>query len=283
MRMPKPLENTDSRWLLPSGVPIARHDLFTLSQPSLQRECRSHGFQFYDATLLLVSSGRLTLDDGRTAISSDAPTSLILIPKNARMDVTKYPGGAGHVFRSVFLTFSRHTVAEFYRHYASTAPNAALVLEPRVIPLDDSLADTLSFGLRGLSDGHASERVQMHRLMGVLIALADRGHQFAQPTSASVADRLHDLLKSDPSQPWTASEAGRALAMSEATLRRRLAEEHSRFEELLADVRMHHAMALLQTTALSIPQVAAACGYRTRARFAERFRKRFGCSPSQAR
>jgi AraC-like DNA-binding protein len=71
--------------------------------------------------------------------------------------------------------------------------------------------------------------------------------------------------------------------MSEATLRRRLAKERLRFEEILTDIRMHHAMALLQTTCWSIPQVARACGYQTRTRFAARFRKRFGCSPSEAR
>jgi transcriptional regulator GlxA family with amidase domain len=46
---------------------------------------------------------------------------------------------------------------------------------------------------------------------------------------------------------------------------------------------MHHAMALLQTTGWSVPQVAAACGYMAPARFSSRFRERFGCSPSQVR
>lgn len=48
--------------------------------------------------------------------------------------------------------------------------------------------------------------------------------------------------------------------MSEATLRRRLAAEQERFETILSDIRMHHGMMLLQTTAWSIPRIAEACG-----------------------
>ncbi|WP_315138655.1 helix-turn-helix domain-containing protein [Achromobacter marplatensis] len=71
--------------------------------------------------------------------------------------------------------------------------------------------------------------------------------------------------------------------MSEATLHRRLSDERVRFEDLLIDVRMHHTMMLVQTTSWSIPHIAQACGYKSRARFAERFRARFGYLPSTVR
>lgn len=281
--MLKQVENDDSRWRLPSGTPVARQGLFTLSQPSLGRESRSLGFQFYDATLLLVRSGRLTIGDGERSISAEGSASVILIPKNTRMDVAKYPGGPERPFRSVFLTFSHHTIAEFYRRYPPAASIPTFLTEPKMIPLDDPFADTLSYGLRGLTDENASDREHLHRLVGILLMLSDRGCQFNQSSIRTTGDRLREILKDDTSRGWTAPEAGRALGMSEATLRRRLAEEQTHFDDLLADVRMHHAMTLLQTTNLSIPQIANACGYRTRARFAERFRKRFGLSPSQAR
>nr|WP_276544326.1 helix-turn-helix domain-containing protein [Pseudomonas grimontii] len=71
--------------------------------------------------------------------------------------------------------------------------------------------------------------------------------------------------------------------MSEATLRRRLAQENARFEDLLVDVRMHHGLMLVQTTDWSIIRIAEASGYRSRARFAERFKQRFGYLPSSVR
>ncbi|MGK2888297.1 MAG: hypothetical protein ACSLEN_01715 [Candidatus Malihini olakiniferum] len=48
-----------------------------------------------------------------------------------------------------------------------------------------------------------------------------------------------------------------------ATLRRRIAAEHERFETILSDIRMHHGMMLLQTTAWSIPRITEACGYQS--------------------
>ncbi|WP_233986864.1 helix-turn-helix transcriptional regulator [Pectobacterium versatile] len=71
--------------------------------------------------------------------------------------------------------------------------------------------------------------------------------------------------------------------MSEATLRRRLSAEQTRFEVLLLETRMQHAMMLVQTTSWSMQRLAEACGYKSSARFSERFKNRFGCSPTKIR
>ncbi|MRH98870.1 helix-turn-helix transcriptional regulator [Agrobacterium tumefaciens] len=115
-----------------------------------------------------------------------------------------------------------------------------------------------------------SDRDQRHRLLGILIALADRGYIFKKRAITTVADQLSALLRGDQSYHWTTAKTGQALGKSEATLRRRLSEEHLRFEDILVDVRMHHAMILLQTTTISISDIGNTC-YQTRARFSERF------------
>ena len=58
--------------------------------------------------------------------------------------------------------------------------------------------------------------------------------------------------------------------------RREKADEQTRFEDLLIDVRMHHAMMLVQTTRWDMTRIAEACGYKSRARFSERFQKQIG-------
>ena len=73
------------------------------------------------------------------------------------------------------------------------------------------------------------------------------------------------------------------MAMSEATLRRRLAADGTSFSALLTDLRMTRALGMLQTTDLPVGTIAAEVGYASASRFALRFRDRFGVSPSAIR
>jgi AraC-like DNA-binding protein len=66
-------------------------------------------------------------------------------------------------------------------------------------------------------------------------------------------------------------------------MRRRLADESASFYDLLSDVRMSHALTLLQVTDLPVIQVAYEVGYKSQSRFALRFRRRFGFAPSEVR
>ena len=75
----------------------------------------------------------------------------------------------------------------------------------------------------------------------------------------------------------------RKTATSVPTLRRRLAAEGVVFRELVQDVRMSHALALLQNTDASVLHVAMAVGYASASRFAARFRARFGYLPTDIR
>lgn len=254
-----------------------------LAQPCLRRPQQARRFRFFEATLILVSSGRLTLDNGEALMELDGPLTLMAVAQNACADVKKIPGGHDLTFRSLFLAFAPEVILEFYKRYGNEMSTSSPVTSYRRMTLDDDLADTLNYCLRGMYAAQVSDREQMHRLTGLLLALAERGSLFARPSTQHVGDRLTGLLAEDPAHHWTAAKAGRELGMSEATLRRRLAAENLRFETLLLDIRMHHAMTLLQTTTRSVPQIAEACGYRANSRFSLRFRERFGCSPSRVR
>ena len=93
------------------------------------------------------------------------------------------------------------------------------------------------------------------------------------------------LLKvaAHPPQRWTYAALGEALAMSEATLRRRLASEGTSLSALLSDVRMSAALVLLQATERPVAEIALDVGYQSPSRFAARFRERFGYPPAAAR
>lgn len=272
-----------AQWSLPSGAPVLRRGLCSLAQPSLTQVQHTPRFLFHEATVLLVASGRLDLDDGTNPVSVGPGTSLLLVEPETCADLLKTPDGPEQRFRSLFLTLSATLLEAFHRAHPSSPPGNGDPAPYRQVPLDEDLESTFRWVLESVEARPASDERLQYRLMDLLLALAERGHAFRNAGQGGTAGRLRALLGEAPDRHWTANEAGRALAMSEATLRRRLAGENVRFEDLLAGIRMNHAMMLLQTTSWSIPRIALACGYQSRARFADRFRARFGYLPSAVR
>jgi AraC-like DNA-binding protein len=285
LRFPNMAEPTDTTsGHPPSGMPVSRRNLCGLARPCLRHPQDTQRFRFFDATLLWVVSGRLTLDDGAIQLTADAPSALILVDQHACADLLKEPGGDDQRFRSIFLTFAADLLAEFHRHHPTAQTTANRSTPFQQVALDDDLESTLQHCVQSIEARQVSDQRLRYRLMDLLAALLERGHLFVYDAlQSSTSERLRGLISEAPERHWTAQEASRELAMSEATLRRRLAGEQVRFEELLVDVRMHHAMMLMQTTPWSIPHIAQACGYKSRTRFTERFKARFGCLPSSVR
>ncbi|OLF54345.1 AraC family transcriptional regulator [Pseudomonas chlororaphis] len=268
-------------WRLPSAFPIQRRGLCSLAQPCLRRTQHTPNFFFQDATLLLIASGKLDMHSPPRNISIDDSASLLLVEPGTWAHLQKTPAGPEKRFRSVFLTFSPELLERFHRDRQATERHDPEAV--RHTPLDGELASTLHQLCASLSSSGISDERLRYRLLDLLAALAERGVGYARHQPRGIAGRARRLLSETPAHPWTARMTGRALAMSEATLRRRLAQEQVRFDELLIDVRMHHGLMLLQSTDWSISRIAEACGYLSRARFAERFQKRFGQRPSALR
>jgi AraC-like DNA-binding protein len=121
------------------------------------------------------------------------------------------------------------------------------------------------------------------RFMEMLEWLDHYGGFFAVGTRRRVSAEIRKLLVGDMAANLTACDAAKQLGLSEATLRRRLADENTQFQKLLIEARMSHALTLLQATDLSVTAVASEVGYGSPSRFAFRFKERYGCSPSEIR
>ena len=100
---------------------------------------------------------------------------------------------------------------------------------------------------------------------------------------ARISGRIRAMLSTQLDGDWSSPAIANALAMSEATLRRRLAAEGVTLRELIADVRMASALILLQATSRQVSDIALAVGYDSPSRFAVRFRDRFGFAPTAVR
>lgn len=122
------------------------------------------------------------------------------------------------------------------------------------------------------------------RLLEVMHWLLEAGLPIRRPDSdARISLKVRSLIARQLDHDWTATAIADALALSEATLRRRLAEESTTFSELLVDARMAAALTLLQATTHPVSDIALSVGYESASRFAVRFRQRFGFSPTTVR
>lgn len=130
---------------------------------------------------------------------------------------------------------------------------------------------------------HIPADVAAHRVAEMLLWLAHRGIRFSPTEDLTLAMKLRRLFATDLAAPWTMAVVAKHLAMSEATLRRRLAAEGTTLGDLLTDLRMSSAMVLLQSTDFAVNRIALEVGYESASRFAIRFRERFGFPPTAIR
>jgi len=125
--------------------------------------------------------------------------------------------------------------------------------------------------------------VAAHRMQELLAWLAYTGFVFSSETSSDLRGKVRLTIGTQPEKNWTATDLARTFAMSPATFRRRLADQGQSFNDILIDVRMTTALTLLQVTDLPISQVAFQVGYESASRFSDRFKRRFGFSPTAVR
>ena len=108
-------------------------------------------------------------------------------------------------------------------------------------------------------------------------------HHEAAGTSESLA-LLLEWMAEHAARPLTVDEIARQAALSTRTLARRFREQtgSTPLQWLLA-ARVRNARRLLETTRLSIEEVAAAVGFDTAGNFRERFHRTMGVSPARYR
>ncbi|MEL7400099.1 MAG: helix-turn-helix transcriptional regulator [Pseudomonadota bacterium] len=108
--------------------------------------------------------------------------------------------------------------------------------------------------------------------------------QLARLRPASrLTERLQQLIRQAPAQEHTASSLAAQLAMSEATLHRRLRAEKTRLQDIKDQVRLGLALHWLQSSDDAIQRIGERCGYFSASRFSEKFRQQFGMSPRELR
>ncbi|WP_430389699.1 helix-turn-helix transcriptional regulator [Dyella sp. 20L07] len=151
-----------------------------------------------------------------------------------------------------------------------------------VLPAERALSQAFAHVEQGLLEA-LHDTLLRHRVNELLAAIALAGFHPPLDPTLRLGERVRMLLNTQPSHDWRADDVAQQLAMSAATLRRRLADESTGFRDILEEVRLVHGLALVQGSSKPLQQVAAECGYDSPSRFSARFRERFGSLPSALR
>jgi AraC-like DNA-binding protein len=214
---------------------------------------------------------------------------VLVVPSGAGFDASSMPDRKSGRFRSLVVMFDAAVGASLSRRHPRLCPTPSLgAFEAdrahviRAEPL--SLQSLLHLGHPLLlPDVH--EELVRHRVEDLLLALSLR-HRAAAAATAGQGDlvlAVRQLVRGEPEAAWPAPTVARKLALSEATLRRRLAAARTSLGTLRSEERMLLASALLLDPGAQVGEVAARCGYQSPSKFARQFRRWFGKAPRAAR
>ncbi len=119
----------------------------------------------------------------------------------------------------------------------------------------------------------------------IIELLCHMGHKeiLSMVGNPKVGHRLHDMFCKQNFHQLTIENICDQLAMSESTLRRKLKSEGTSVQEIKDQARLGLGLHLLQTTHNPIALIAEKCGYQSQSRFTDRFKGRFGLTPSELR
>ena len=158
---------------------------------------------------------------------------------------------------------------------------AAPVRSTDARPVTQGDRSTLEPELRALLAVEAGDAArQDHAVLGLMLALVRAGHRgFLDAREERFEARIRGLVAKEPARAWSSAMLERALHVSGATLRRRLAAEATSLRDVVTEARLHHALGLLQTRSLPLKSVAAQSGYRSVHAFSRQFEARFGVDP----
>ena len=119
----------------------------------------------------------------------------------------------------------------------------------------------------------------------ILHLLYHLGHKdiLAMATPHKLGQKIHVILTEQPSAEISLTAICQQVAMSESTVRRKLAAEGTTMQEIKDQVKLGLGLHLLQTTSHAIVYIAEQCGYQSQSRFSSRFKARFSLTPSALR
>ena len=187
---------------------------------------------------------------------------------------------SGIDYRAVGVTFNRGLVQRVFPNTRQSGiTHGVQVISPP--------AGSSEYIVASLKESYTNtelpELLREHRLMEPLVWLKSMGVALYTVPDSSPLGKVRTLIESDLTHAWRSREVAEHFAMSEATMRRWLAQSGGSFSRILINARLERGLSLLQTTDRPITEIALDCGFKTPSHFSDSFKSRFGIQPRALR
>jgi AraC-like DNA-binding protein len=238
---------------------------------------------FSKPAALLVVSGSKEIELASRRFVAKAG-ELLIVPADTEFWLAKLPDPVSGLYQGLGFRFDIETVEEFQRSYGRGLESWNLSSNWHA-PASEATLEWIIQWLDWSSKYPPSLHVQRHRLVELLLLLAQAGlaGNILVSRNPSWRQRIGQMIGLDPARAWRCQDLCRMLGVSESAMRRHLRVERTSFRDLLEETRLMSGLVMVQETSLTICQVADAVGYRSQSRFTDRFKERFGVTPTMLR
>ena len=239
----------------------------------------AHGVKSVDIdrpVLAVVLCGQKQVHSG-TRSRDLGPGDLLAMAPGARLDVVNRPDPVVGRYLTLSIPLCDQVLAAARQLCAQPVPPSGLGFT--TLPISALQSEWEAFAEAVEQDDETQARLAVLR---ILMRLAHTGFgDLLLPASPTLSARVRGIVTQAPARRWRSADFEDALAISGATLRRRLASEGpASLRDLIAQARLACALEMLYTTRSPVKTVAHRVGYRSVESFARRFRDRYGLDAS---
>ena len=256
----------------------SRRDVGLTASVRQRNDLLIHTFVTDHPALILIRRGRKIIKIDRKRIVL-LPGDVVAIAAGTTCDVQNETERGE--FESTWIVCANEIVSKLERAFSN---HKRLEHVAALKCLGDEFVQSFERAVQTIVEpGRIPDIVAKHRMQELLTWLAHKGLILNSETPRDLRRKVRLLIGAAPEKTWISRDLAQSLAMSQATFRRRLADQGQSFNDILIDVRMTTALTLLQVTDRPISEIAHQVGYESASRFSVRFKRRFGFSPMAVR
>ena len=234
----------------------------------------------YYPSIVLVLSGnkQIILNEQEQKIPAG---NILLLPAEFSLWMENQPDTQQGVFLSLAISFSPQVLDSFYKIYPQqiTSSKTQIIWQAKA---PENVLLAMQQWFQWCQQHPIDDTIATHRQLEILLLLAQAGlvNNLLYAKHPQWKTRVAQIINMNLSHAWKIQEIAEKLNVSESTLRRHLQNESSNFREILEENRLVAGLSLLQETHWTIQQIAQVVGYQSQSRFCDRFKQRFGMTPS---